>query len=229
MEVGGAGERRLARVQHDQARAAVARPPHVLRHHREALCDVGTRDQDHLGLEHVGPWVRRPVDAERLLVGGRCRDHAQAPVVVDVPRAEPHTSELAHEVCHLGHQGRTGVHGERVATVRLLDPRDLRGHAVERLVPRGTPKGGLSRVADEGVEQPVAMVHLLVGGHALRAELEAVDLVVHRLDPEDASLDVDLEEHAALHAAVAAMRGHERDVRRDRERASPPQRPLPRR
>jgi hypothetical protein len=55
------------------------------------------------------------------------------------------------------------------------------------------------------VDQTIRVVDLLVGGYAFRAELEPVDRMVARLDAEDATVGVDPQVHAALHAALRAV------------------------
>ena len=74
---------------------------------------------------------------KRQLVGRARRDHAQAAVVVDVPRAERDARELAQQVGLLGGERGAAVHRDGVLAVFLLDLAQPPGGEVERLVPGG--------------------------------------------------------------------------------------------
>ena len=87
--------------------------PEVVRRDRRALGRVRAGDQHDLGLGEVGPGIRGAVDAERQLVGGAGRDHAEPAVVVDVLRAERDARELAEHVRLLGDHRGAAVDGDR--------------------------------------------------------------------------------------------------------------------
>jgi hypothetical protein len=204
--VGGAGHGRLPRVDHHQPGAAVPGPPEVLHGDREALGDVGAGDHDHLGLQQVGPGVAGPVDAEGLLVGGGRRHHAEPPVVVDVAGAQGHPGELAHQVGLLGGHAGAAEHPEGVRPVGLLDAADLRHGRVQGRLPGDRVQRPVPAVAQQRGEQPVRVVDLLVGDHALGAQPLLVDVVVARLHADDTTIH-DPQVHAALHAAERAVGG----------------------
>jgi hypothetical protein len=204
--VGGAGHGRLARVDHDQLGAPVPGAPEVLHEDREALGDVGPRGHDDLGFQQVGPRVAGPVDAEGLLVGRRRRHHAQAPVVVEVAGAQGHAGELAHQVGLLGGHAGPAEDPEGVAPVGVLDAPHLAGDAVQGGLPGHRAQGPVPPVAHERGEQPVGVVDLLVGHDPFGAQPHLVDVVVAGLDADDAAF-ADPQEHAALHAAEAAVGG----------------------
>lgn len=73
VDVGGARDGRLARVDHDEGGTAVPGAPQVLGHDGEALPDVGPGDQQTVGEEDVGERIARPVDPEGELVGAGWR------------------------------------------------------------------------------------------------------------------------------------------------------------
>ena len=123
-------------VLHDQLGAAVARPPDVARRDRERLGDVRAGDPHDVGQRDVAPRVRVAVDAERLLVAGAGRHHAEPPVVVEVGRVQGEPGELADEVALLVRQRDARQHGEGVVAVGALDAADLADDVVERGVPR---------------------------------------------------------------------------------------------
>src|SRR5262245_2551756 len=78
-----AGRRRDARILEDDPRALLARLPEVVGGDGRTLRHVRARDPDDLRADHVGPGVRRTIDAERFLVRGAGADHAETSVVVD--------------------------------------------------------------------------------------------------------------------------------------------------
>jgi hypothetical protein len=208
-DVGRAREWCHTRVGDDQLRAAVACLPDVTRRDRGALGYVRAGDEDHVGEADVAPGVRRAVDAERLLVRGARRHHAEAPVVVEVRRAEREPREFADQVRLLVVQRHARQHRKGVPAVRLLDALDLGRGAAERRVPGDRPEPARARrIALERLEQAVGVAPLEIALDALWAELALVEReVVPGLEPDDA-LILDLEHNAALLAAEAAVRLH---------------------
>ena len=156
-------------------------------------------------MEDVRPWVRGPVDPERLLVCGRRAHHAQAAVVVDVLGAERDPRELPGQVGDLGGERRPAVHRECIAPIRILDATDLRDDALESDVPRHRPERIAAPISHERRDQTVGVRDLLIGDDALGTELHLVDVVIAGLEAEHATLRVDLEVHPALHPAEAAV------------------------
>ena len=134
-QVGGAGQRHDAGVLDDQLGAAVAGPPDVARRDRERLGDVGAGDPHDVGERDVAPRVGVAVDAERLLVAGAGRHHAEAAVVVEVGGVQGEAGELADQVALLVGQRDPRQHGEGVVAVGRLDAPDLADDAVEGVVP----------------------------------------------------------------------------------------------
>ena len=208
-EIGGARDRRHARIEHDQLRAVLPRLPEVVGRDRRALGDVRARDEDHLRLRDVAPRVRAAIDAEDLLRrGGRRRHHAEPAVVVDVGGAHGDPRELAHQVRLLVGQRGAGQHGEGVASVRGLDALDLARRSVERGVPVDRLEAA-RLVAGERRQQPIRVLVLHVALHALGAELPLVEReLLPRLEADDL-LVLHLELDAALLAAEAAVRRHD--------------------
>ena len=207
-EVGGAGDRRHARIEHDELRAVLARLPEIVGGDRGALGDVRARDENHLRLRDVAPRVGAAIDAENLLRRGRRRHHAEPAVVVDVGGAHGHPCELAHQVRLLVGQRGAGQHGEGVPSVGGLDALDLARGTVERGVPVDRLEAA-RLVANERRQQPIRMLVLHVALHALGAELPLVEgELLPRLEADDL-LVLHLELDAALLAAEAAVCRHD--------------------
>ena len=175
-QIAGARDRRDPRILDDDLRALLARLPDVVRGDRRALGDVGARDPDDLGADHVGPRIRRAIDAERLLVRGARADHAEPAVVVDERRLQADARELAQQVGLLGRQARAAEHADRVVAVRLLEPRDLARDARDRLVVRHRAEpAGRARIAAQRGEQAIGVRALEVALDAFGAEHAAVE------------------------------------------------------
>ena len=176
IQIAGAGDRRDARILDDDLRALLARLPDVVGRDRRALGDVRAGDPDHVGADHVGPRVRRAVDAERLLVRGAGADHAQPAVVVDERRLQADARELPEQVGLLGRQAGAAEDADRAGAVGLLNPADLGGHASDGLLIRHRAEAvGRRRVAPQRRRQAIGMRALQVALHALRAEHAAIE------------------------------------------------------
>ena len=210
VQIAGASSRRDARILDDDLRALLARLPDVVRRDRRAFGDVRSCDPDHLGPDHVGPRVRRAVDAERLLVRGAGADHAQPAVVVDERRLETHARELAEQIGLLGRQAGAAEDADGAGAVGLLNATDLGGDTVDGLrVRQRAESGRRRRVPPQCRRQPIGMRALQVALHALRTEHAAIEReVLPRLEA-DHLVVADLELNPALLPAEAAMRLHE--------------------
>ena len=206
-EIRRAPDRRDARVDDDDFRARIARPPDVVGEDREALREVRAGEDDDLGEGDVAPRIRGAIHAERHAIRRARGDHAEAAVVIDVRGLERDARELAVEVSLLVGHRRAAEKGERIFSMLRLNLFDLRCGRVQRLVPaRGAKAVG---AANERREQAVGVIVLHVTLHAFRAELALVDgEFFPRLEPDDLVV-FDLELDAALHAAKAAVRLHE--------------------
>src|SRR2546423_4520240 len=101
--------RRLARVNDDPAPAVVALLPEEFVEHRKSLGAVCASDEQDFCERDVAPRIRRAVNAERLVVAGSSRDHAEPPVVINVARLKSCPRELAHKVSLLRRQRRAGI------------------------------------------------------------------------------------------------------------------------
>ncbi len=121
------------RILNNDPGALLARLPDVVRRDGRTLGHVGASDPDHLGAYHVGPRVRRAIDAERLLVRRAGADHTKPAVVVDERRLETHARELAEQIGLLGRQAGAAENADGPGTVGLLNAADLAGHAADRV------------------------------------------------------------------------------------------------
>src|SRR5579884_2039190 len=207
MQVGGAGQRGYAWVNHDQFRAPVARPPDIIGRDRGALGHVGPGHQDHVGERNIVPIVGRAVNAECLFVARPRRDHAEPPVVVQVFRLQGHARKFAHQIGFLVGERHAGEHGEGILAVLLLDTPDLGDRRIQRLVPTNADKAPVRAL--ERMQQAVRMLVLHVALDALGAELAPIEWkVLARLKPDDLVI-LDLEVDSALLSAEAAVRGNQ--------------------
>ena len=107
--------------------------PEIVRRNRRALGDVRSGDPDDLGANHVGPWIGRTVDPERLLVRRTGAYHAQPTVVIDVRRLQAYACELAHQVGLLRRQTGPAQEPDRRASMCALKTIDLAGHPCDRV------------------------------------------------------------------------------------------------
>ena len=94
-KVSRAGDGRHPRVDQDEARAVLARPPEVVGGDGRALADVRAGDQHDLGLRDVTPGICGSIEPGSSSMPLQ-RHHAEAAVVVDVRGAHGHTGELPH-------------------------------------------------------------------------------------------------------------------------------------
>ena len=117
--------------------AVVAAAPDVVGGDGRAFADIGADDEEHFGLRDVAPRDRAAIHAERELVGGARRDHAEAAVVVDVPRAERHAREFSQQVGLLGGQRRAAVDRHGILAVLVLNFAQPARGEIERFVPAG--------------------------------------------------------------------------------------------
>jgi hypothetical protein len=108
-----------------------------------ATSRVGAGDQQAVGEGDVLVAAGRRVGAERLLVAGHRRGHAQARVGVDVVGADQALGQLVEDVVVLGQQLPGNVEGDAVRAVRGDDL----GKAVGGMVERRVPADALARLA----------------------------------------------------------------------------------
>ena len=210
VQIAGASSRRDARILDDDLRALLARLPHVVRRDRGAFGDVRSCDPNHLGPDHVGPRVRRAVDAKRLLVRRPGADHAQPAVVVDERRLETDAREFAEQIRLLGREAGAAEDADGAGAMGLLNATDLGGDTVDGLrVRQRAESGGRRRVPAHRRRQPIGMRALQVAFHTLGTEHAAIEReILPRLEANHLVV-ADLELNPALLPAEAAMRLHE--------------------
>ena len=208
-EIGGARDRRHARIEHDELRAVLARLPEVVGGDRRALGDVRAGDEDHLRLRDVAPRVGAAIDAEDLLRRRRRRHHAEPAVVVDVGGAQRRRART----CPSGTPSRWSAR-RRSAPRRRRARRPTWMRWISRAVRSSAASQSIGRkplrlVAHERRQQAIGVLVLHVALHALRAELALVERkLLPRLEADDL-LVLHLELDAALLAAEAAVRRHD--------------------
>src|SRR5262249_1838254 len=97
-QVGGPRNRSHTRVNYNELCALVPRLPDVVSQNRKTFANITASDQDTIRQGNVAPGVGGTVDTKGHFIGRASRNHTQPPVIVDVGRAQGHTSELAHQV-----------------------------------------------------------------------------------------------------------------------------------
>ena len=142
VQIAGAGRGRDPRILNDDLRALFARLPDVVRGNRRAFGDVRARHPDDVRAHHVGPGVRRAVDAEGFLVRGAGTHHAQPAVVVDERRFQANPGEFAEQVRLFGRQAGAAQNTDRSDTVGVLKATDLGGDASDGLLVRQRAEAG---------------------------------------------------------------------------------------
>src|SRR5262249_27489006 len=99
--------RRFTRIDDDPAAAVIALLPEKLVEDRKGLRAIGAGNQEHLSERNITPRIRSPIDTKRFVVPRRGGNHAEAPVVIDITRAQTRARELAHQVSLLSGQRRS--------------------------------------------------------------------------------------------------------------------------
>ena len=166
---------RAAGVDHQQLAAVGPQGREVLHQRGHGLGDVAAGEQHDVGVRDVLERERKA--AVKAEGAGRCRSrrrHAEAPVVVDVRRAQRHARELAEQVGFLVRQRAAAEDPGRVRAVACLHALDVPSHAIER----GLPSGGDQRsacVAHQRIEQPIGMSQGIGCRPAFDAESSLVD------------------------------------------------------
>ena len=195
-----------ARVDHDDLQIRVLRAGilDAAEDDRMGVGGVAAGDEQAVRLVDVGVAGGRRIGAQRLLVAGDGRRHAQPRVGVDVVGADQSLGELVEDVIVLGQQLARDVEGHRIRAVLANDPREFRCGVVERQVPRDV----LARLLAGG-----AQLGMQGAGFAYRGQMErrtlgaqpaevggVLGVAAHAGDAFVVMLDDD----AAADAAVAA-------------------------
>jgi len=97
-EVGGAGNRSQTRINDDNPGTVVPRPPDVVRQNGKALPNIDPGQDETLGQRDVAPRLSSAVDAKRHPIRGPRRHHAEAPIVIDMLRAQGQAGKLANQI-----------------------------------------------------------------------------------------------------------------------------------
>ncbi len=206
-EVGSPGDRGDAGVDDDDFAAVVPGFPDVVGQDGEAFGDIGTGDDQRLGLGDVLPGIGTAVDPESHLVGCTGTDHTETAIVIDVLRLQGQPRKLTVEVgLFIGHRC-PSKECEGILAIQILDPADFGGSAGKRILPGCTGKP-LVRT-NQRLEDPVGVVVLHVALHAFRAELALVDRKFLPWLEANHLVLLDLELDTALDPTKAAVGLHQ--------------------
>jgi hypothetical protein len=193
------------RVDRDQLAAAQRRLLDPRADDRVALRRVDPHEDGHLGVVEVGEGAGRAGEAEgpAQRVGGRRVADPRA--VVDVVGADRAAHQPRHRVAVLvGGPGR-GEAGDRVGTVRVLDPRQFGDDPVERRLP--ARRAQLAVDPDQRRRQPVRGPREAVREAPLQAGVAVVGRAVQcRADRDHAPVDRPRLQPAADPAVAAGRR-----------------------
>jgi hypothetical protein len=187
----------------------IARLPEPVRDNGKALGDIGTDHEHTVGKRDVGHGQGRAVDPKGFGVGDGGGGHAQAAVIIDVPRPQADAGEFPDQVAlFIGHR-RSTVDGHCIPAILGLKRLPAAYNIVERLVPARPLQGpSLATAAQHRVRQPFRMMDLLVGHHPLGAQRATVVREVAGFNTDDRATR-HLERHAALHPTETAVRRHQ--------------------
>ena len=193
-------------------------------------CRVGAADEEQVGQIDVLIAARHAVHAQRRLVAGDGRRHAEAGVGIDVVGANQRARQLVEDVVVLGQQLAGNVEGHRIRAVLA----DCLGETAGRLVERRVPTQRLQRRgalrAPQRLDETAVELDGPVQVGALGAQLAEVGRVLgiaaHAGDAAGAMADDDaaagtavgaggagfllrflvhFQSHAILHRSVAAQ------------------------
>ena len=143
---------------------------------RMLLRQVRAPGNQAMGVLEILVAAGRPVGAERPLVPGHGRGHAQGGVAVVVVGADQAPGELAQGVELLGENLPGRYHRKGVAPVFTLDAANFGDHVIEGAIPGHRCQGLAQVAAQQGLVAASLGLEQLVFEHPLEAELAAVDV-----------------------------------------------------
>src|SRR6185503_6198654 len=192
-----------ARIGDNQFSAVIAASPDVIGRDRRAFADIRAGNEQYLRLRNFAPWNEAAINIEGELVSYAGRNHAEAAILIDVPRAQRDARKLTHQIRLLGGKRCAAEDGDGVLSVFFLDFAQAASGEVERFVPTRFPEARIR--AEERVEEPVGMVRLQITLHAFWAKHAAVERKLFPGLEADHAVFAHLELNAALLAAEAAV------------------------
>ena len=206
VQVGEIAARGAPRIDHHhpQLRSALARGAQALEQHGMAPRGIGTGQHHQVGQIDVFVAARHGIAAERPLVAGDGRGHAQTRVGVDVGAADVALHELVGDVVILGEQLPRNIEGDRVRAVAFDHAAKALGNGVQRAVPVH-----LAAVHARPQQSPLGAQGLGERG-ALGAQSAAVRGMIRIAAHAVATAGRRLRQHAAAHATVGTGRGDRR-------------------
>ena len=206
MEIRGGRRVGAPRIDHDELRPRVPRAGILdpAEEDRVRPCGVGPRDKEQIRVIDVGVAGGRRVGAERQLVAGDRRGHAQPRVGVDVVGADQRPGELVEDVVVLDEELARDVEPDRVGAVGPDDVGEPPGGVVERLVPARPGSRRRPAAAQLGVQRARVVLRREVEGRALGAEPPEIRRVIGVAAHAGHATVVCFDDHPAAHAAIAA-------------------------
>ena len=204
MKIGHHGRFGDARIDDDQQFRRVLLQ--ALEEHRMVVGDVGADQDDHIGLLHILVSAGRPIAAERALVAGHGRRHAERGVATEILGTEAELHQFAERVELFGEQLAGADHAQRFGSVTLLHVAELGSHRRQRFRP-GYPDQ-LAFLAQQGIFEAILGVERVVFREPFGAQFAEVGLVILVASHGDSLTVLYANVHATTDGAVTARRLH---------------------
>ncbi len=139
---------------------------------------IAADDQNDVGLRHRVEILRAGRRAEGLAQAIAGRRMANARACVDIIIAEAAADQLLHEIGFLDRAARRGDAADGKTPVFRLNPLELRGGVIDRLLPTHLAPGIGDLFADHRGKDAVAVQRIAIGEAALDAAMAVIGLAV---------------------------------------------------
>ena len=202
MQIGAIAGGRAAGIDDDELhlrpRIAGGRDPLI--EHRMTPGEVGPDENHEIRLFQIFVDPRHGVGAERPLVPGHGRRHAQAGVGVDIRAADEALHQLVGDVIIFGEQLAGHVECGGIGPMLGAHVHETRRHKIESFVPRGVP------AADLRGQLPLGQPDGLAERRALGTQAPAIVRMVRIASDRKPAIPVRPEQDAAADPAIGAGR-----------------------
>ncbi len=204
-QVGVAGGVGAARIDHDDARAALLFVgEHALEQHRMAPGGVGAGQHQQVGLVEILVATRHGIGAERAAVAGDRRRHAQPRIGVDIGAADEPLHQFVGDVIVLGQQLPREIKRHRAGAVARDDVMQAVGDVVERVAPGHAFHDSLGPLVatDHRMEQTARKAERFAERRSLGAQPSEIGGMLGIAGNRSTAIAVGRCQHAAADAAI---------------------------
>ena len=203
-QIGFLCRRRAARINHDDARAAIVAVRHdALEQHGMAPGRVRTDENDQIGAVEILVGAGHGVGAESAPMARDRRGHAEPGIRVDVGRADKSLHQLVGDVIILGEQLAGEIEGNRLRPIARDDPLEIFGDRIERRIPIGSHQRAVAGPAHR-MKKARLQAKRLAQSRALRAEPAEIRRMLRIAGYCRAAAAVGRREQSAPNAAIRA-------------------------